>query len=123
MKISSIALVAGVVLLCACSKDEDCSNLSTNIIGTWELSFDEVLVEFKSDGRLVDTNDAIIGGQVNGTSLSEKTYSVDDETITVRAESVEGNQFVETSFDVTESNCNEISIAFLGFPAKLKRAN
>ncbi len=105
----------------SCNKDEDCDNLSTNIIGSWELAFDNSIVEFKSDGSLIDQNDGLIGGEFNGSVLSKKTYSIEADEIKVRAEEEGGGQFLSTSFMVTESTCDEITITFLGIPVKMTR--
>ena len=115
-----IALV-GLVAMISCSKDKDCDNLSTNIVGKWELGFDNSIVEFKSDGTLVDQNDGLIGGEFNGSILSMKTYTVEGSDLKIRAEEANGGQFLSTSFEVTESTCDEITFSFLGIPVKMTR--
>ncbi len=120
MRILGAILVAGLLLV-ACNKDEDCDNLESNIIGVWELSFDDSVVEFKSDGTFVDGSDSLLGGEINGSQLTQKTYAIEGMDLKLRAEEAGGGQFLSSTFSVTESSCDEITISLIGIPVKLKR--
>ena len=65
----------------ACNKDDDapCTDLGDTLIGSWSVTaigLDLGDVEFKSDGTLIDPDDVLIGGEVNGIVLDEKSYTV-----------------------------------------------
>ncbi len=115
-------MISLIFLLFGCSKDEDsCDNLSSNIVGKWEMSFDNSIVEFKSDGTVIDPNESLIGGEANGSDLTDKTYKVDGMQLTIRAEESGGGQFISVELDVTESTCDKITMSFIGIPVTMDR--
>ncbi len=120
-KLFLISLLA-ISVLSACSKDDDdCDNLSTNIVGTWQFEFDGSQVEFKSDGTLEDPNETLLSADFGAGALTEKTYTVEGNTLNVRVTESGGSQFAATTFDVTESSCNEIELSFIGLKFTMQR--
>jgi hypothetical protein len=127
MKIFNLLLVASLLLLSvACNKDDDddpCTNLNDVIVGSWSitaLGMDLGDVEFKADGTLLDPDDALIGGEVGGVILDEKSYVVNGNTsFTATAE--KGGNSVEVEYDVTAFDCDEITLDVLGIVGKMNR--
>jgi hypothetical protein len=118
-----IAFIALVTL--SCNKKEDCTpgELSSVIVGKWDLTAlgtNAGSVEFKSDGTLVDPDDVLIGGESGGVILDQKSYQVLSNTlVSVRAEN--GGQFVEAEFHVTSYTCDEIKIDVIGIEGIFSR--
>jgi hypothetical protein len=93
------------------------SSLGENIIGTWEISGD--IVEFQSDGMLIDENDAFIGGEFNGVALDQKSYTILNEVmVSIRAEN--GSQWAEIELLVTSNECDEIMLSLTGLGVEKK---
>ena len=106
-----LMLLSGLFLFTACNDDDDdcmAPALSENIVGEWEVSSTNDVVEFQSDGTLVDPNDAVIAGSSN----SDKTYVASGMTLTVTLS--EGGSSFSTEFDVTSNECDEITVSFIG---------
>ena len=118
-------LIFSTIVFASCKKDDNCddTNLSTTIVGEWSVSalgFVVGDVEFKSDGTLIDVDDVLVGGEIGGQPLDEKSYTVNgNSSITVRAENNSGS--LEFDFDVSEYSCEEISMDVSGIPASLDR--
>ncbi len=127
MKILNLLLFASLLLIsAACNKDDDadpCTDLGDTIVGSWSLTalgMDLGDVEFKADGTLLDPDDALIGGEVGGVILDEKSYVVNGNTsFTATAE--KGSNSVEVEYDVTAFDCDEITLDVLGIVAKMNR--
>lgn len=116
----SILFLLGIAFLTSCG-DDDCEppTLAENIVGTWEVVISNEDVEFRADGTLIDPNDAIIGGEINGTVLNEKSYTVSGTTVNVRAAS--GSQFVDADLEMSNIECDEMTASVFGIPVQLKR--
>jgi hypothetical protein len=115
----AVVAISGLLFTTSCSEDE-CTPpaLAENIVGTWTLTGSTV--EFQADGTIIDPDDAVIGGEINGTVLDQKSYTIiDDMTISVRAES--GSLFVESEFDITDSQCDAITLSVFGFDVTMNR--
>ena len=124
MKYFAVFVLSSLLIFTtSCNKDNDmnCDVLSENIVGVWEMSFDGSIVEFRSDGTFIDDNESLIGGEVNGTSLSEKTYSIEGMELNLRVEDPGSGQFLSTSLDVSDSECDKITLSFLGIPVTMNR--
>ena len=127
MKIFNFVVLASLLLVSvACNKDDDdepCTDLGDTIVGSWSISalgMDLGDVEFKADGTLVDPDDALIGGEVGGVILDEKSYVVNgNESFTATAE--KGSNSVEFEYDVTAFECNKITMDVLGIVATMTR--
>lgn len=126
MKIFNLLIFASLLLVSvACNKDEDepCTSLSSTIVGSWSitaLGMDLGDVEFKSDGTLIDPDEALIGGEVGGIVLDEKSYVVNsNSSFTATAE--KGSNSVEFEYEVTAFTCDEITLDVLGIVAKMNR--
>jgi len=120
LKILNLLILASLLAIStACNKDEDdpCTDLGDTIVGSWSvtaLGMDLGDVEFKSDGTLIDPDEALIGGEVGGVILDEKSYEVHaDSSFTCTA--AKGSNSVEIEYDVTSFSCDEIKIFVPGF--------
>lgn len=82
--------------------------LSENIVGEWQVSTTNDVVEFQADGTLIDPNDAVISGSAN----SEKSYVVNGMTLRVTVS--ESGISISSEFDVTSNECDEIVVTFVG---------
>ncbi len=107
-------------------KEDECTvpALQQNIIGTWKADYEpsSAAFEFKSDGTLTDPDDAIIGGQVNGDQFTVKTYqTIGEDSLYVKAMSATTTNFVESTLPITENECDEITISFLGIDGTISR--
>ncbi len=109
-----------MLFVTSCSKD-DCTApaLAENIIGTWSVTLGTTDIEFKSDGTLIDPGDALIGGEINGVVLDEKSYTVVADTLNLTA--AKGSQFLTASLPVTDNQCDKITVEVIGLSAELKR--
>jgi len=125
----SFALLAIFAVLFATScqtTDEDCTPpaLEENIKGTWTATWENnAEVEFMSNGELSDPSDAILGGEINGVQLTQKTYEVRNTSdLYVKAEAPNApTLFLETTIPVTKNECNTLTLEFLGIGVDLKR--
>lgn len=128
MKILNLLLLAALLMTSACKKDDDddpcvATDLSETIVGKWNVTALEMNlgdVEFKSDGTLIDPDDVLIGGEVGGVILDEKSYVVtSNESFTATAE--KGSNSVEFDYDVITFTCDEIKLDVLGVVATMSR--
>ena len=109
----------------SCGKEDDCipGTLATVIVGEWDvkaLGIHSGAVEFLADGTLLDPDDALIGAEINGVVLDEKSYVVYGDTL-FTATAAKGAQSFEFEFVVTDFGCNKIEIDLFGFPGALER--
>jgi len=120
-----LILSATLLTLTSCNKDCDPGSLESVIVGEWDLSVAGVPVggvEFKEDGELIDVNDALIGGEINGNILDRKSYTVhSDALFTVRAQNVQGTSSINADADVSSYTCDEIVANASGFDFTLRR--
>ena len=114
-----LTLFSILILASACNKDEECTVLADTIVGTWTSVISTSDIEFQSNGTLIDPEDSIIGGELNGTVLDEKSWSVSNDSLHVRAES--GAQFLSASFDVPSFDCDVVTLEFVGIEFTLNR--
>lgn len=122
MKIKALFLILSIgVVFASCSK-EDCSEdaLSTVLVGTWTSPLFVGDVEFKADGTIVDPNDDLIGGEINGVVLDEKTYTVNGNT-GIDLVASKDDQSLDASVDVTGYDCDEVTLSLLGIPITMTR--
>lgn len=121
----AIFLFLGLMILSGCNKKDDCvpGALSIVMVGVWNVNVfgsSTGQVEFKEDGTLVDEDDTLVGGEVGGLPLDEKTYLVvSDQLFTATAAS--GNSSLTFDFDVTSFTCDEIVLDLFGIQASLTR--
>ena len=118
MKIQSFfsAYILFLLLAISTSCGEQCTapDLDENIIGNWRMTVTGNMIEFRADGTLIDPNAALIGGQMGGVVLDQKSFEVlGADLIKVRAES--GSEFLELEYAVPSNFCDELRIiAFNG---------
>lgn len=127
MKIFNLILLAALLSVSiGCDKDDDdknCSDLDSTIVGSWSieaLDTDQGDVEFKADGTLIDPNDVLIGGEVGGVILDEKSYEVHGDT-TFTCIAAKGSNSVEFEYSVISISCDEITLDVLGIVATMNR--
>ena len=126
MKISNFLLLAFLLAVTvACNKDDDapCTDLGDTLIGSWSVTaigLDLGDVEFKTDGTLIDPDDVLIGGEVGGVVLDEKSYTVNGNT-SFNTKAEKGSNSTEVEYQVSSIKCDEISISILGIGATMKR--
>jgi hypothetical protein len=118
-----IVLLSASLMFGSCGEDCTLTTLDEIIIGSWDviaLGQNTGTIEFLADGTLIDPDDALIGGEINGTVLDEKTYEVLSST-QFNARAAKGTSFVDADFDVTSFDCDDIIIDLFGFDVNLKR--
>jgi len=99
MKIQSFFSVFILFLLLSISTScgEKCTapDLEENIIGTWRMTITGNMIEFRTDGTLIDPDAALIGGEIGGVVVDQKSFEVlGADLIRVRAEL--GTEFFES---------------------------
>jgi len=122
-------LLVGLIGLSSCSKSSDDNSciapaLSENIIGSWTTDYDpDSRAEFKTDGTLIDPNDIIFAGNINGLVLDLKTYSVTNQTVSIMATSSIDNSIgsLGAEFVISSNECAEIKFPVLGITVTLTR--
>lgn len=119
-KIILLTFAVSLLFLMSCKKDCEAPALSENIIGKWEVVLSGDQAEFKSDGTLIDPDDAIIGGEINGVVLDQKSFMVlPGDSLFVEAKS--GSSKIDATFPVTKNECDEITLEFLGIGVGMTR--
>ncbi|MEM9835749.1 MAG: hypothetical protein AAF828_04575 [Bacteroidota bacterium] len=93
----------------SCGDDEDdcmAPELSANIVGSWNATTGAAT--FQADGTLIDPDDAIIGAEINGVVYTRKSYSVNQDTLTVVAMPPTGSGMISSDFVAIQNECNRI---------------
>lgn len=114
--------LAGSTTFINCGDDEeDCvaPALSQNIIGFWNTAGEEV--EFKADGTLLDPGHGLLDVKIFDVQLTEKTYSINADTLTIRGESPDGQYASWDDHTLVKNECNLIQLDFQGFPTLMSR--
>lgn len=121
MKYTILILASLIVLFNSCSDDCDAPAFSENIIGLWiGTSIGQSgRMEFNTDGTLVDQDDFLVSGEAGGVTLDEKSWTVDGDKLTVKAE--KDAQFVSVEYDILENNCDIVTLELLGVSLELSR--
>jgi hypothetical protein len=125
MKNLLFLLLAATLVFSSCGKD-DCDDtlLSNVIVGNWDviaLGQNNGSVEFKADGTLIDDEDILVGGEIGGEILDQKSYTVNSNTqFTVTAEGSGGGS-LSYDIEVTDFSCDEIDGAIIGIPVTFQR--
>lgn len=111
-----------VVTLSACSED-DCTapDVSTNIIGTWTVTGGTGTVEFKTDGTLIDADSDLIGGEINGEVLDQKSYVATNDSLFLEAASSTSANSVSATLPIEGNECDKITISIIGIQGELLR--
>ena len=118
-------LMVFTLILTSCGKDDDCdeTSLSSVIVGEWNLNAlgsNMGSAEFRSDGTLVDEDDILISGEINGIVLEDKTYTISgDSLITLRVAT--GSNALTAELPVTSFDCNEIQSSVAGIDVSFNR--
>lgn len=126
MKILNLLLLAFLLAVSvACNKDDDapCTDLGDTLVGSWSVTaigLDLGDVEFKADGTLIDPDDVLIGGEVGGVVLDEKSYTVNG-NVSFETKAEKGSNSTEVEYQVTSIKCDEINISILGIAATMNR--
>ena len=116
-----MAFIATLVFS-SCGDDCELTTLSEVIVGEWELEINDNKgeVEFLVGGALSDPDGILIGGELGGVELDEKSYTVNSETsFTVVAE--KGTNMLSLDLDVDSYECDKIILNFTGAQVEMKR--
>ena len=115
------AMLPLLVLFASCQKDDcEAPPVGENIVGTWQVDGQSGTVVFQADGTLLDPNDLLIDGEVNGMVLDEKTWMlVPGDYLLLRAEN--GSTSLESEFYIAGNDCNRISLEIFFVAVDLKR--
>ncbi|MEE9439576.1 MAG: hypothetical protein V3V14_11290 [Saprospiraceae bacterium] len=111
-----------IVFFSSCGSDCELTTLEEVIVGEWKLSLGDNNgeIEFLKGGALSDPDDVLLGGEIGGVKLDQKTYTIINEnTFSVRAEG--GSNFLETEFDVESFDCDKITLNIIGLNFDMKR--
>lgn len=121
MKLLKLSILFLSVLFLSSCGDDDCEApaLSENIVGKWEVVVTGLEAEFQADGTLIDPDGAFIEGELNGVELNEKSYTIDGNTLNVKAAS--GSQFVEGAIEISNIECDEMTATIFGIASQMKR--
>jgi len=119
----AVLMVAVALFMTACTQDSDCTPpaVETNIVGSWTVTAGTATVEFQANGTLVDPSDDILGGVINGDSLSVKTYSISNDTLYTVAASATTTNSIDVQFPITKNECDKITLSVIGVPFVLTR--
>lgn len=117
-----MAIAVTTLLITSCKKD-DCvaPDVAENIIGTWKVQFSSSVVEFKTDGTLEDPDDALIGGEINGEALDQKTYVATNDSLFLVAASANTSSSVDVALPIEGNECDKITLELLGINVALNR--
>ena len=123
-------LVGAMLLtLTACDKDDDCDagNLNTNIVGEWNVFFENVpisvgQVNLNANGTLEDQSNVLNLNNIGGINVTTKTYTVPNNN-TIRLTGSDGTTSLDTDVDVNSYTCDEIDITYQGTNMELRRKN
>ncbi len=114
-KMLFLVVIGMVFVISACSEDECVApGISENIIGSWKVTAGTGVVEFKTDGTFTDPDDDLIGGEINGEVLDQKTYSVTTDSLFVEAASATSSNAVSAAFPVEGNECDKITVSLIG---------
>ncbi len=122
MKKLSFLFLALSFLMISCGDDDtmtpdpvDCDVLAEALVGTWNitnLGGESGQITLQEDGTLVDDSGVIIEYENNGNVGDIKTWSLDGNDLTFRAEvdpSV-GSGFGSTTLTVTSFDCDQVTL-------------
>lgn len=126
MKNLFFLLIASMLLITiACDKNKDCDagQLSTNIVGEWNITFAGVAiaqVEFRANGDLIDPLGLLVPDLIGGVVVDEKTYVVQSNTL-IRLTGSNSMGSVNYDVDVSSYDCDEVVVDVQGTEYTLKR--
>ncbi len=105
-----LLLIPALLLVTSCQKDTcDAPPVGQNIVGTWKVDSQSGSVVFQADGTLLDPNDLLIDGSVNGMVLDQKSWMlIPGDYLLLRAEN--GSTSLESEFYISRNDCNRISL-------------
>lgn len=121
IRIGLFLLIPILMLATSCQKDDcDAPPVGQNIVGTWQVDNQSGSVVFQADGTLLDPNDLLINGEVNGMVLDQKTWMlIPGDYLLLRAEN--GSTALESDFFITRNDCNRISLEVFFVAVDLRR--
>ncbi len=114
-----ILLFSALVFFSNCDNEEESCDppisLAQNIVGVWTVDGGPETAEFKADGTIIDSDDALLYLSVNDIELSEKSYTIISETeIEMMLESPDGFASATEDITVSKNDCDEIILVFSG---------
>ncbi|CAA6816373.1 MAG: Unknown protein [uncultured Aureispira sp.] len=123
LKQGLVVLMFALFITACTQEDTDCvpPAVDQNIVGTWTVTSGVATVEFEADGTLIDPSDDILGGVINGDTLSVKTYSIANDTLYTVAASATTTNTIDAQFPIDENECDKITLSVIGLPFVLTR--
>ena len=114
-------LVPVLMLVTSCQKDDcDAPPVGQNIVGTWKVDNQSGSVVFQADGTLLDPNDLLIDGEVNGMVLDNKSWMlVPGDYLLLSADN--GSTSLESEFYISRNDCNRITMEVFFVAVDLRR--
>lgn len=113
----AVLIIALFVTACT-QEDNSCTPpaVEQNIVGTWSVTGGITTVEFQANGTLIDPSSDFIGGEINGDTLSVKTYTVANDTLYTVAASATTSNTLDAQFPITKNECDKITLSVSGLP-------
>ncbi len=120
-RIGLILLIPVLLLVSSCRKDDcEAPPVGDNVVGTWKVDSESGTVVFQADGTLIDPNDLLIDGEVNGMVLDQKTWMiVPGDYLLLSAQNQSTS--LESEFYIARNDCNHISLEMFFLTVDLKR--
>ncbi|MCF8237766.1 MAG: hypothetical protein K9I85_06395 [Saprospiraceae bacterium] len=120
-RIGLILLMPVLLLMASCKKDDcEAPPVGENIVGTWKVDSQSGTVVFQEDGTLLDPNDLLISGEVNGMVLDEKTWMLIPGDYLLLTASNQSSS-LESEFYIARNDCNRISLEVFFLTVDLRR--
>ena len=117
LKLNLLVLLTAL-MFASCGNEEDeipenCDVLQETLVGTWSitnLGGESGELTLQADGTLIDDSGVIIDYENNGVAGDIKTWSLDGNDLTFRADVDPdlGSGFAEITLGVTSFDCNEV---------------
>lgn len=123
LKQGLVVLMFALFITACTQEDTDCvaPAVDQNIVGTWTVTGGVATVEFEANGTLIDPSDDILGGVINGDTLSVKTYSIANDTLYTVAASATTTNSIDAQFPIDDNECDKITLSVIGLPFVLTR--
>ncbi len=116
-----ILLIPVLLLATSCRKDDcEAPPIGENIVGTWKVDGQSGSVVFQEDGTLLDPNDLLIDGEVDGMILDEKSWMIIPGDYLLLS-ATNQSTLLESEFFIARNDCNRISLELFFLTVDLKR--
>ena len=118
LKQGLVILIFALFAIACTEEDSACTPpaVEQNIVGSWSVTGGIATVEFQANGTLIDPSSDFIGGEINGDTLSVKTYSIANDTLYTVAASATTTNTLDAKFPITKNECDKITLSVSGLP-------